>query len=232
MSVTVITPTADQPLGMALCEKYMARQTLQPDQWIVADDGNVHADLTMGQTHIKRKRTSEGGVSLAENMLAGLDAATGEIIVIVEHDDWYAPNHIQMCVDRLKSADVCGSNVLMYYNVAMRSYRVMQNATMSAALCCTAFRSALIPNMVDAANEAASQGVIGVDRLFWQRVGRRAGSIEADVHQEHTVVGVKGLPGRPGLGIGHKRHRSWKHDPQMSRLRDWIGDDVQCYLSI
>lgn len=45
--VTVITPTADQPTGIALLERYMARQTVKPDAWIVADDGNTPASLTM-----------------------------------------------------------------------------------------------------------------------------------------------------------------------------------------
>ena len=52
MSITVITPTADQPIGMRLLEKYMARQTVQPDEWIVADDGEVPARLALGQKHI------------------------------------------------------------------------------------------------------------------------------------------------------------------------------------
>src|SRR5687768_6841694 len=51
--ITVITPTADRPAAWPLAERWMARQTVQPDQWIVADDGIAPAPLTMGQQHIR-----------------------------------------------------------------------------------------------------------------------------------------------------------------------------------
>lgn len=222
MRVSVITPTADQPLGLMLLEHYMARQTVQPDRWIVADDGVEPAKLTMGQTHLVRERVADGGRSLAGNMLAALSQAAGDVVVVFEHDDWYSPRHIEVCLDRLKHAKATGSKFQRYYNVEHRCWRRMLN--IGSALCNTAFTADLVPTMQRAAESAMRAGSYGVDRLFWDSV--KAGR---DVHDVDTVVGIKGLPGRPGLGMGHRPDRQWTDDPQMRQLADWIGEDVENY---
>jgi glycosyltransferase involved in cell wall biosynthesis len=221
MRVSVITPTADQPLGMLLLERYMARQTVQPDEWVVADDGVDPARLTMGQTHLVRKREHEGGRSLASNMLAAVSYAPGDMVIVFEHDDWYAPNHIEVCVERLRRSPATGSKFQRYYNVEHRCWRRMLNV--GSALCNTAFRAELVPNMIRAANRCMSDASYGLDRAFWDSVSG------GDVHEIDTVVGIKGLPGRPGLGMGHRPGDGWTADPEMAQLRDWIGDDVENY---
>lgn len=225
MRISIITPTADQPTGMALCERWMARQTVQPDEWIVADDGNVPATLSMGQLHVVRHRQHDGGKSLAGNMLAALERVTGDVVVVVEHDDWYSPNHIEVCVGRLKAANATGAQTQRYYNVEHRCWIVMQN--IGSALCNTAFRADLVPAMRAAAERAFQRGAIGVDRLFWDSVHKGK-----DVHRVETVVGIKGLPGRKGLGMGHRpkdRPSRWTADPDLRQLRAWVGDDVEAY---
>jgi hypothetical protein len=219
--VTLITPTADQPKGMALAEWYMNRQTVPFDQWIVADDGEQPANLTMGQDHVVRPRQHEGARSLAANMLAALPLVRNGIVIIIEHDDWYAPNHIEVCLQQLRDHSAVGSRLQRYYNVDNQHFRVMTN--IGSALCNTALRAPLIPMLAQAAQRAFDRNAIGLDRLFWDSVG-------GHVHDIHTVVGIKGLPGRVGLGIGHKPpNEKWAHDPDLAQLREWIGDDVKYY---
>ena len=103
--ITVITPTCDRPRGIELCEQYMRRQTVQPDQWIVADSGQDRARLTMGQIHI-HKPMQPGARNLAQNMMAALDRASGDFVVIVEDDDWYKPDHIEKCFAGLVTSPV------------------------------------------------------------------------------------------------------------------------------
>lgn len=220
--VTLITPTADQPIGIALLEQYMNRQTVPFDQWIVADDGTAPATLTMGQDHIVRPRQYEGARSLAGNMLEALPEVRNGIVIIVEHDDWYAPNHIEVCLQQLQHASAVGSIWQRYYNVGNRHWRVMRN--IGSALCNTALRAPLLPNMARAAEHAFKHDKIGVDRLFWE-------SVAGNVHNINTVVGIKGLPGRKGLGMGHKPPDSkWNHDPELAKLREWIGQDADLYV--
>ena len=57
----------------------MARQTRQPDQWIVADDGVAPAPLTGGQQHVRRQRKETGGASLAMNLLAAIPHVRAEV---------------------------------------------------------------------------------------------------------------------------------------------------------
>ena len=45
MTVSVITPTCDRPVGIRLLEQWMARQTRPPYEWIIADGGRRAADL-------------------------------------------------------------------------------------------------------------------------------------------------------------------------------------------
>jgi glycosyltransferase involved in cell wall biosynthesis len=224
MKISVITPTADQPKGMALAEKYMARQTVQPHEWIVADDGIEPAALTMGQTHLVRPREHEGGKSLAQNVLAALDRVTGDVVVVWEHDDWYHPEHLEVCRIRLETAGATGSVNQRYYNVEHRAYIVMRNV--GSALCNTAFHADHIKLMRRAAQKAFDKGSIGVDRNFWDMLP----APEKDIHRIDTVVGIKGLPGRKGLGMGHRPDNRWRKDPQGHVLIDWIGRDAENYV--
>ena len=219
--ITVITPTADRPFAWPLAEKWMARQTVQPDLWIVSDDGHQAAPITMGQTHIRRERTHEGGASLAMNLLSALPHVPEGLVFIIEDDDAYRPDHIEVQARRLADVEATGCRWMDYYNVEHRKWKVTRNAC--AALCNTAFRSSRLPDLEAAAKQALAEGIYHVDRLFWQRVGYQG------LHDERTVVGIKGLPGSAGIGVGHRPGRGWQPDPQGRKLRQWIGEDAACY---
>ena len=208
---------------MALCEKYVARQTIQPDQWIVADDGNAPAKLTMGQEHIVRSRTHEGGRSLAANILAAIPRVAGDVVILFEHDDWYAPNHIEVSTERLRTAKITGSRWQRYYNLRHKSFRVLRNE--GSALCNTAMRAELLPKLEAAANYAFQNNAIGLDRALWDSV-----TDGADAHSIDTVVGLKGLPGRVGLGMGHRPDQNWWQDPALVMLEHWVGADKSLYF--
>ena len=215
MRVSVITPTADQPIGIGLLEGYVASQTVQPFQWIVADDGDKPASLTMGQHHIVRERTLQGGASLALNMLSALDAVTGDYVVIMEHDDYYSPGHIAHCIGIDSIAT--GASHIRYYHVDSRMWIRLRSR--GSALCCTAFRAEAIPIMQAAAESCLKTGAISLDRSFWRQVN-------GEITDSNTVVGIKGLPGRKGLGMGHNPANSWTPDPKMITLSQWIGKDA------
>lgn len=223
--ITLITPTCDRPTGIALCERYMARQTVQPDQWIVADGGQAPAQLTMGQEHIRNPAPSGAG-NLAGNILAGLEAARGNVIIIIEDDDWYAPDHIERCLDGLAEASIYGCPWLHYYHVGVRRWIKLRNS--GAALCQTAFRASEAPRLASAATAAMHAGDYRIDGRFWD--GRQNAATGAQ-----TVVGIKGLPGQSGLGVGHRPFaagRPWADDADGVILRQWLGADADPYLRL
>lgn len=226
--LSLITCTADRPWAMARAEFQMARQTCPFDEWIVADDGTDAATLTLGQTHLRRERDGEGALSLGRNMLAALEAVTGDLIVVIEDDDWYHPEYLSTCVNHLQSRQATGDPMQRYYNVAQRRYVVMNNR--GSALCQTAFHRSLLPKMRQAIEEALSVNHYGIDARFWAKLSPSQYLLQAG----QQTVGMKGLPGRSGLGMGHRpdSKRPWQDDPRGITLRSWLGADADAYLAL
>ena len=224
MKVTVLTPTADRPVGLAMCETMMRRQTVQPTEWIVADGGQAPAGYALGQIHVHEPRPP-GASNFASNLLNGLARATGELVVIVEDDDAYLPTHIESLVALVeKGYRLIGSEeVQRYYNVAHRCFRMMNN--IGASLCQTAVHRSLLPAFRTAIQSCLGRNAIGVDATLWRAIPRTQWAFT----NRMTVVGIKGLPGRVGLGIGHRPDARWTPDPELVQLRAWLGEDAERY---
>lgn len=202
-----------------MCERWMARQTYSgPLQWVVVDDCEPATVTTMGQDVLRPEPRWNGSHTLARNFKAGLRAAKHDAVIVIEDDDWYSPEYVQMVVNRLESQPVmtlCGERPSRYYNVRTRCYRLPGNEK-HASLCQTAFRLELIPRVLT---------VLGDDswidlRLWWK--------IPGELYDGCNVVGIKGLSGRAGVGIGHRDGGT--PDPELTVLRSWIGDDVEEYV--
>lgn len=163
-------------------------------------------------------------------MLAALEQAHGDVIIVMEHDDWYRPNHIETCLRELQGYAATGSAWQRYYNVTQRCWRVMRNV--GSALCNTAFTAHLMPAMRSACEHAREQNKIGIDRMFWDSVG----DSQKNITEAETVVGIKGLPGRTGLGLGHKPDlcstHGWTSDQHAVKAAEWLGDDVARYAEL
>ena len=190
-------------------------------EWIVVDGGEIAASLSMGQVH-SHKPAVPGATNLCHNILRAIQHVTGDVVLIVEDDDNYRPDHIAVCVERLRKHRAVGCTWLNYYNVPARAWRRIRNSC--AALCNTAFRAECLPHLQQAAHGALAQGIYHVDRLFWQQVG------SAGLHEQETVIGIKGLDGMPGIGIGHRPGPGWHPDAGGKKLREWVGADAEAYL--
>ena len=100
MKISVITLTGGREIAFTLCERWMKRQTLKPDEWIVVDDYEKRTKCKMGQKVIRRKPFwRPGEMTLQKNLLEALKIVTGDIILIIEDDDWYSPNYIENILD-------------------------------------------------------------------------------------------------------------------------------------
>jgi hypothetical protein len=191
MTITVITPTCDRPVGIAVLERWMARQTRQPDEWIVADGGERPAVCAMGQTQVHRPRPA-GVENFLGNLQAGLHAVTGDVIVWCEDDDWYAPTHLATLEQQLRdqpSALAAGDDNQRYYNLPRQLWRTWKNV--GACLCQTALRREAVPRLQAAIHNCRERQSYGVDTTFWRGIPRPQRAIGATA----TVVGMKGLPG-------------------------------------
>lgn len=224
MKVSVLTPTCDRPVGFALCETMLATQTLQPDEWIVADGGQVPLSCTMGQLHI-HDPAPPGAANFAHNLLRGIDAASGDVLIVCEDDDAYLPAHVATMVEMAERGYglVGAEDIQRYYNVSHRCFRMLSNV--GASLCQTAVHRSLFPAFRMAIQECLAKGSFGVDTTLWRAVARNEWGLAGRM----TVVGIKGLPGCAGLGIGHRPDGRWTPDPELAQLREWLGDDAERY---
>lgn len=218
--ISLITPTCDRPQAVALCEKWVAAQTLTHFEWIVVDGGQKPAVLTMGQQHILNP-SPKGHANFIGNVLRGLSAVTGDFVIMVEDDDALLPKHFETSMNWLRKVNAAGSRWMNYYNLEHKCWRRILNSCSSLAS--TSFRADAIPVMQRAAKEALKRGEYHVDRYFWREMGT------AGLHDETTVIGIKGIPGTPGLGIGHRPGAGWKPDPTGAKLREWLGEDARLY---
>jgi len=202
----------------------MARQTRQPDEWIVADGGETPARLSMEQSHYIVRRPA-GALNFAHNLLNGIEAANGDLLIVMEDDDYYAANHIESIVDLAERGyKLLGSEpVQRYYNVAHRCYKLFNN--IGASMCQTAIHRSLFSVFRSAIQTCMARNSFGVDTTLWRSIPAN----EWAFTKQMTVVGIKGLPGRAGLGVGHRPDAKWTPDPQFVKLRSWIGDDVNFY---
>jgi hypothetical protein len=224
LKISVITPTCDRPVAFALAEKFMARQTIKPHEWIVADGGERPIQCTMGQVHLHEARPP-GAANFTRNLLRAIKRVSGDVVIIVEDDDYYSPTHIETSLAQLNGkALLAGDDAQRYYNVEHRCWRIFANR--GASLCQTAMRRELLPRLDYVLHACLLSAQYGVDAMLWARTP----SAEKSLRRSDTVVGIKGLPGRAGLGIGHRPVGSkWYADPGLSKLQSWIGPDAALY---
>ena len=222
MKLSVITPTGGRPEAFALCELWMSRQTVQPYEWIVVDDCDPATPCTMGQTVVRPEpRWRPGGKPTnGRNLLAGLDCVTGDATTIVEDDDWYAPQHIEALLKLLGRAPLVGEGLTRYYNLHTRRWANMRNSA-HACLATTAWlqKFAGTVKTVIETNEGPCY-----DLTIWRRSPESILNLGTRNH-----IGIKCMPGRPGIAHGHTDHCCRQPDPELHVLRGWIGDDVERY---
>ncbi len=229
MKITAITCTSDRPEAFALLEKYVARSTVKPDQWLILDDGNSPIKPTTG-THIYCPEC-RGGTSMINKLKIAFSPGliTGDIVVILEDDDALHPKWIETCAKNLGDGrcDLFGEGRAIYYNVRDRWW--FEHANMShASLCSTAFTKRLYPLVLRLCNDANPF----LDDRLWKNAPANRKRLLDPLHNggKRLVVGIKAMPGKVGYGGGHQKvDRNAKPDPQGTKLAELIGEDAALY---
>lgn len=222
MKLTTITCTGDRPEAFALCEKYLAAQTLQPAQMLVIDDGEVPIVCTLGQQYVYVPHLRGKGSMVQKLRMALLsNMITGDALVFWEDDDGYNPKWLEWCADKLTQFDLVGEGRAIYYNVQKRWW--FDHANMQhASLCATALNRSLFPSLL---RETLNPEPFIDSRIWRYPVKKR---VFDNAHR--LVVGIKGMPGRGGYGGGHKPHDpSERADKDLAFLRKIMGDAADNY---
>lgn len=224
--LTLLTATGARPAAWALCERWMARQDYTgPVRWIIVDDGVEPQPVTFRregwQLILVRPSPhwAPGQNTQARNLLKGLAAVDRkDSLAIIEDDDWYAPDWLTTVDRALSRAELVGEHRARYYNVQQRQGRQLNN-TGHASLCSTAMRGGALVAFAEACKARPKF----IDLELWRRPHRR------HLFDGHRVVGIKGLPGRGGIGMGHDESFSGQADHDGALLRSWVGGDAEVY---
>lgn len=232
--IAILTPTGEREFCLNRCKYYIERQSHLPDYWIISDNGkiktakNVSSDK-VNTIHGEHPGHSNIGKSFTGNILNILSMIPDDVeyCIVFEDDDWYHPSYIENTLDRLTNFDLVGMPYALYYNVRTRSYRKNNNEK-RASLCETAFHVSVCEALAKCCHVKRESAF--VDARLWEgKIFKGSKHLFAD---KRLVVGMKGLPGRKGVGIGH-RAPNYKKDLDFSYLRSIIGkEDALWYQQI
>ena len=220
--LTLLTATGARPEAWAICERLMARQDYAgPVRWVIVDDGPTAQPVAFQRAgwtlEVVRPDPpwQRGQNTQARNLAAGLEViGPGEHVQLLEDDDYYAPGWLSAVAGWLESADLVGESYARYFNVSTGLGHVHRN-NQHASLCATACKG----EGLVAFRKSVSHRRIFIDTDLWARF-----SGPKRLHRANLTVGIKGLPGRGGIGGGHRKD----YGTPMN-LREWLGEDASIY---
>jgi hypothetical protein len=233
--IALITPTGGRPIQINLCLQWMKRQTYPGKvAWIIIDDCEprttdiIPENFRDNWTIIKYYPVpfwSSGQNTQARNLSAGIQTLLAnykreeiEAIFIIEDDDYYKPVYLERMKERLTGVDIVGETNTIYYNVYYRTY-VTNGNTIHASLFQTAFTVNAIPVL-----ESCYWHKF-IDCQIWAKIQNK----NLFNHGENLAIGMKGMPGRYGIGAGHSRWASARTDVNLNYLKSLIGEDAKLY---
>lgn len=229
--IYLITPTGGRPWALAKLAEHINRQTYDGRMtWIVADDCEPATPIPAMRDDVlvvERRapwRWSVGQNTQAQLMCHALDGVPNDaIVIIMEDDDHYAPEHVANIVGALHDGyDLVGEKVATYYNVKTRRWKEIPGVY-HASLCTVGVRGDAL-KLLYAICAGDSRRI---DMDLWQSYDKKAKRLLGTRY----VIGIKGLPGRGGIGCGH-RASFGDPDPTGNVLRSLIGNScADEYLS-
>lgn len=233
--ITLITPGGGRPEAFALCEKMMQKQTIwdkEEIEWLVCDDNPKDPVLCTlpQQKHIFGALEWRPGFNTQRyNIAAALPHITGDYIYVIENDDYYRPEYLETMQDFLKYSYLVGYCDVTYYNIAIRGFKEMNNFQ-HASTCCTAFRK----NYLSHFERALHSGDTFWDITLWSNARRGKHKYILFSGVMDLSVGIKGLPGRSGIGFGHHAAPSeFTADPHFVKLKQLVGEeDAKAYIAL
>ena len=243
MKVTALTCTGDRHICIDLMAKWMGHQTRKPDQWLVIDDGQVPFSPTMDCDYVYRSpQKSDPKLTLGVNLEFAIPYIKGDVILFCEDDEYYAPNYVEEMSTKIRGHEAVGLCRSKYYHLPTRTYHV-HNTLGHASLAQTGIVRDYLPRLKDLLvgdsfidlrlwEDVSGQKVVVGSRRSFQRefpLNRGRGFLFDD-GLNCLYVGMKGMPGRKGIGAGHRG--VGLSDPYYDVLKRWIPKDYRVYLDL
>lgn len=228
--LTLITLTGLRPEAFNRLEDMVLAQSIwdaEPDiSWIVIDDCKPDTEMHCKQRYFRGPQTWKPDLNTQRG---NLDRALGKIeidsdyIFILEDDEFYAPDYLEVMCRALRTSHLVGIANARYYNVDFQGYTEMKNFRHSS-LSQTAFRKSALPLL----QKAVNSGHFYFDVEFW-RMALAQDLLCTFITNTSLSIGIKGLPGRPGLTPSHTDRKGFVFDPQAAKLKAWLPEHWQMY---
>lgn len=232
--IALVTPTGARPGQFSICAKLMKKQTYAGKVlWVIVDDAApvttdcVTADFREGWEIVRlypKPLWSPGQNTQSRNMRVGVTEALKNpevtTVFIIEDDDYYKSIYLDEMVKRMGKYWAIGETNTIYYNVNSRTVAHNNNYKHSS-LFQTAFTRDALPYMIKSYDNRF------IDAEFWAKMPKdKILLFSAD----NLSVGIKGMPGRGGIGAGHKANKGWPTDRGLHYLTKLIGhEDTKLY---
>ncbi len=227
MNVYALTPTGARPEGLALLGEYINAQTYGGSlTWVIVDDCDPSIRIPRIRDGIDVVvvrppwRWKVGMNTQVNCMRVGLQEVPEDtVLFILEDDDIYLPDYMSTSLQALDNAELVGEIDSRYYNVATNHWRILPGKVHSS-LASTACRGRALMLLRELCNN-------GVRRMLDFHLWKTFKGDKRLMHS-HNVVGIKGLPGRPGIGVGHRRN--FGTVDVENKLREWACPYEENYL--
>jgi hypothetical protein len=213
--IVLITPTGGRQKQFELCQKFMLSQTYVGKViWIIVDDCVPYTSTIVHKfpDHWEAWKVyptpswKEGMNTQARNLQAGIDKAKSidcEAIFIIEDDDYYSPKYLSIMTAALKDYDAIGEAETLYYNVKIHMGFRNQNNKHSSL-----FQTAFKPSVIPIFEQVLKTNVKYIDIDFYKALKNVQYLKGLDL-----AIGIKGQPGRAGIGMGHNpKYYRTRHD--------------------
>jgi hypothetical protein len=230
--IALITPTGGRPKQIELCSKFMKHQDYEGKVlWIIVDDvmpvstDNIARDGWEVIKLFPKPSWKKGQNTQSRNLLVGIEEVKKydiEVIFIIEDDDYYCPQYLSTMMEKIKDYDVAGQMYTIYYNPVCRGW--IRNGNWKHA---SLFQVAFTPEVLPIFKQTCKIGRGYIDMNFFRQVIKRKVNL---FNGKDLAIGIKGLPGRAGIGMGHRMELKMNPDPDFESLKILIGDDYMYYL--
>lgn len=221
--LTLLTPTGDRPEAFDLCKKWISKQDYKkPIKWIIVNDGidELEVENTNNITiqYIKLPPRQPNTQSI--NLLEGLNYVSEDAkLVIIEDDDYYGVEWLSTVDKYLNDYDLVGEKDTIFFNVKSKSYNKNKHDK-HASLCATAMKGKALLWF----REVCLNNIEWIDHRLWKDFKGSKLLLDTDI-----VIGIKGMPGRGGISIGHDNRRFGKYDCDYKHLTQYLNQDVDYY---
>jgi hypothetical protein len=215
--IVLITPTGARPQQFQMCATWMIKQTYSNSVvWVIIDDAfpistnSVNDNFRSNWTVVKiyPKPLWAGQNTQARNIRAGI-----KYIMDSYKKEDYRPIYLDRMMSLLKNHWIIGETNTIYYNVITRRFVINPNKS-HASLFQSAFSWEALPYFENCYYHPF------IDCVLWNIVPNKYLFFD-----NYLSIGMKGMPGRGGIGAGHKRVFSMMPDLDMSYLKRLIGEE-------